>query len=150
MEHLHEPPEDLLLLPLSSNYKGPAVRRGLYSVAKICSPLDNNVRNYLRGRKEATRIKGSTKLSTVIGEYTVTTIVHSDCRHCFELANAAIAESLLVGNPFISKEQWGLNSEAISELRHGATVVKTLLHRNYLEASEKVKEEVLRGIQYCV
>lgn len=89
-------------------------------------------------------------MSTVIGEYTVTTLVHSDCRYCFELANAAIAESLLVGNPFISKEQWGLNGEAISQLLHGATVVKTLLHRNYLEASEKVKEEVLRGIQYCV
>lgn len=89
-------------------------------------------------------------MSTIIGEYTVTTIIHSDCKYCLELAHAAIGESLLVGNPFISKEEWGLNSEAIAQLLHGATVVKTLVHRNYLEASEKVKEEVLRGIQYCV
>jgi hypothetical protein len=89
-------------------------------------------------------------LSTIIDEYTVTTILHEDCKECSNLVHAAISESMLVGNPFMSKDQWGLNSEGVSTLRHEATVVKTAIHQNYLEASEKVKEEVLRGIQYCV
>lgn len=89
-------------------------------------------------------------MSTVLGEYTITSSVHSDCHYCLALADAAICESILIGNPLITKEQWGLDKDASNQLLHGATVVKTFVHRNYLEASEKVKEEVLRGIQYCV
>lgn len=89
-------------------------------------------------------------MSLTFDEYTVTTIIHEGCEYCLGLAHAAIRESLLIGNPFISKSHRGLNSEGVSEVFHGATVVKTALHENYLEASEKVKDDVLRGIQYCV
>jgi hypothetical protein len=103
-----------------------------------------------RTQRGVLELEGRTELSTTLDEYTVTAILHETCDYCLGLAHAAIRESLLVGNPFISKGHWGLNSEGISELLHSATVAKTALHENYLAASEKVKEEVLRGIQYCV
>lgn len=80
-------------------------------------------------------------MSTIIGEYTITSSAHSDCRYCLALADAAIGESILVGNPLISKDQWGLDKDGSSQLIHGATVVKTLIHRNYLEAGEKLKRK---------